>query len=120
MTPERGLPVDTGARLAFVAPRVGEDVRDEGRAVRSADRHDLAAAGAVVAVGKLDPAIPPEIDPARWTEQHDGEEWPTAVRPVLERTTPMLFEAAMTRIGVELTASRSDHGMEFRLAPRPA
>jgi len=74
--------------------------------------------------GGFETSLTPDRDAvvirARWTEQHDGEEWPTPVRSVLERATRVLFEAAMTRVGAELTASTSDDGMEFRLAPRPA
>jgi hypothetical protein len=91
-------------------------------------RGDVPRAGREVALnltsGGFETSLTPDHDAvvvrARWTEQHDGEDWPTAVRPVLERATPLLFEAAMARIGAELTASSSDQGMEFRLAPRPA
>jgi hypothetical protein len=54
---------------------------------------------------------------ARWTEQHDGSEWPVPVRPALERATPLLFEAAMRRTGMELTVTGSDAGLELRVAP---
>ena len=55
---------------------------------------------------------------ARWTEQHTGTDWPMPVKPILERSAPVLFEAAMARVDASLSSSTSNDGLELRLAPR--
>jgi hypothetical protein len=61
---------------------------------------------------------PDAVVHATWTEQHDGTAWPTPVKPALERAIPVLFEAAMARVGTRMTASPSADGIDLRLAAR--
>src|SRR4051812_42207862 len=53
---------------------------------------------------------------ARWTEQHDGSDWPTTVKPALERAIPLRFGGPMAHAGVKMTASPSADGIDLRLA----
>ena len=55
---------------------------------------------------------------SRWTDQHDGSDWPTPVKPALEKAIPMLFEAPMAHVGVRMTARPSSNGIDLMLAAR--
>jgi hypothetical protein len=53
---------------------------------------------------------------SRWTDQHDGWDWPTPVKPALERAVPMLFEHPMAHVGIRMTARTSSNGIDLLLA----
>jgi hypothetical protein len=55
---------------------------------------------------------------SRWTDQHDGSDWPTPVKPALERAIPVLFEAPMAHVGVRMTERTSSNGIDLLLATR--
>lgn len=55
---------------------------------------------------------------SRWTDQHEGSDWPTAVKPALERAIPVLFEAPMAHVGIRMTARTSSKGIDLLLATR--
>jgi hypothetical protein len=55
---------------------------------------------------------------SRWTDQHDGSDWPTPVKPALERAIPLLFEAPMAHVGVRMTPRTSPNGIDLLLATR--